>query len=172
MLLTANRLFGIDVCLVNDSDCVIFVSVVAGSGRFEKSLEPKSHAFVTLEDTNDDRVVIAQKVGEPRAAHAASPIKVVSTKVLTEHQMNRRFFCYVHQTTRDIQMDILAYDCLDIVPYRWGKDPSGDEPSRENYLRIRSQLIRSLKSTSEIDPETSSGLKKSLREFPLGDAEQ
>ncbi len=59
-LLPASSLFAIDVCLVNDSDLTAIVTVISGSERIEKSLKPRSHAFVLIADTKDDRVVIAQ----------------------------------------------------------------------------------------------------------------
>jgi len=54
LLFGVSRLFAIDGCLVNDSKRTAVITVIAGSDRFEKSLEPKSHAFVVLAERNKD----------------------------------------------------------------------------------------------------------------------
>ena len=165
LLFPASRLFAIDVCLVNDSKHTTVITVIPGSDRFEKRLEPKSHAFVVLADTKDDRVVIAQTVEESSADNVNSSIKVVDTKVLSEH-VNRLNFCYVHGTEEEgLRMDLLAFVCLDIVPYRWGKEPSEDE----RFPQLKAELVKSLKSTTEIDPKSNANLKKFVHQFSLAE---
>lgn len=165
LLFPASRLFAIEVCLVNDSKHTTVITVISGSDRFEKRLEPKSHAFVVLVDTKDDRVVIAQTVDESNPDRVSSSIKVVDTKVLSEH-VNRLNFCYVHGTEEEgLRMDLLAFVCLDIVPHRWGKEPSEDE----RFPQLKAELVKSLKSTTEIDPKSNASLKKFVHQFSLAE---
>ncbi len=165
LLFPASRLFAIDVCLVNDSKHTTVITVISGSDRFEKRLEPKSHAFVVLADTKDDRVVIAQTVEESSADNVNSSIKIVDTKVLSEH-VNRLNFCYVHGTEEEgLRMDLLAFVCLDIVPHRWGKESSEDE----RFPQLKAELIKSLKSTTESDPKSNAILKKFVHQFSLAE---
>jgi hypothetical protein len=160
----ASHLFAIEVCLVNDSDRTAIVTVISGTERYEKRLKPKSHAFVLIADTQDDRVVIAQTVDESSPDKSTASTKVVGTKVLTEH-VNRLNFCYVHETEEDgLRMDVLAYVCLDIVPHQWGK-----EPSDKRFPQVKAELIQSLTNTTEIEPESKANLKKFVRQFSLGE---
>ena len=165
LLFPSSRLFAIDVCLVNDSKHTTVITVISGSDRFEKRLEPKSHAFVVLADTKDDRVLIAQTVDESSPEKVSSSIKVVDTKVLSEH-VNRLNFCYVHGTEEEgLRMDLLAFVCLDIVPHRWGKEPSEDE----RFLQLKAELIKSLRSTTESDPKSNANLKRFVHQFSLAE---
>ena len=54
LLFPASRLFAMEVCLVNDSKHTTVITVISGSERFEKSLEPISHACVGLAERNRD----------------------------------------------------------------------------------------------------------------------
>ncbi len=162
VLFPASRLLGIDVCLINDSDRTAIVTVISGTDHFEKRLKPKSHVFVSLVDSKDDRVVIAQTVDETNADKSTWTTKVVDTKVIAE-QVNRLSFCYLHEEeSSGLKMDLLAYVCLDIVPQQWGK-----EPSNERFEGVKAKLIRNMTSTEEIEPESSSNLKKYVRQFVL-----
>ena len=110
-------------------------------------------------------MVIAQTVEESSADNVNSSIKVVDTKVLSEH-VNRLNFCYVHGTEEEgLRMDLLAFVCLDIVPYRWGKEPSEDE----RFPQLKAELVKSLKSTTEIDPKSNANLKKFVHQFSLAE---
>ena len=134
--------------------------MISGSERYEKRLEPKSHEFVLVTDTRDDRVVIAQTVEELGPDKLRGKVKVVDSKVLTEH-VNRLNFCYVHGTGGEgLRMDLMAFVCLDIVPHRWGK-----EPSYEDFPHVKSTLINSLAVTTEIDPKSDMALKKFVLQF-------
>jgi hypothetical protein len=165
LLFPASRLLAVEVCLVNDSDRTAIITVISGSERFEKRIKPKSHAFVLIADTKDDRVVIAQSVDESSPDQVTSSTKVVDTKVLTEH-VNRLNFCYVHGTEADgLRMDLLAFVCLDIVPHQWGREPL----EHERFPHVKSELIQSLKSTTEVDPLSSGSLRKFVRFFSLGE---
>ncbi len=159
----AIRLFSIEVCLVNDSDRTAIITMIAGTERYERRLKPRTHAYVLIADTKDDRVVIAQTLDESNPDKLTSPIKVVDTKVITG-DANRLNFCYVHGTeTAGLRMDLFAFVCLDIVPQRWGKEPSEDE----RFPRVKSQFIKSMRSTTEIDPNSNSHLKKFVWQFSI-----
>jgi hypothetical protein len=93
----ASELLASEMCFINDSDRTAIFIVISGSERYEKRLEPKSHEFVLVTDTRDDRVVIAQTVEELGPDKLRGTVKVVDSKVLTEH-VNRLNFCYVHGT--------------------------------------------------------------------------
>lgn len=158
MFFSGAPLFGADLCLVNDSDRTAIFTVINGSDHFEKQLKPKSREFVSLEDTKNDRVVITQFVSEAKATDGPPVLKVVSTKVLTEKLKDRFNFCYVHGSAEEgMRMDLFAFSCLDVVPLEWTK-----EPTTEDYVLVRSKLIGSLKSTTEINPESEVNLKKNL----------
>lgn len=156
---SASTLFGADVCLVNDSDRTAIFTVVSGAERFEKRLNPKCHEFVSLADTSDDRVVITQFANESEASGGKPVIKVVDSKVV-RGKLNSRFsFCFVHGKAEEgIQMDLLGYICLDVVPLEWNKEPAADV-----YPQIRSELFNSLENTTEINPALESNLKSNLR---------
>ncbi len=82
--------------------------------------------------------------------------------MLTEN-VNRLNFCYVHGTDAEgLRMDLLAFVCLDIVPHRWVK-----EPASEDFLQLKSKLIQSLISTTEVDPKSGADLKKFVSQFSL-----
>jgi hypothetical protein len=166
LLFPSSQLFAIEVCLVNDSKNTTIITVISGLDRFEKRLEPKSHAFVVLADTKDNRVVIAQTVDESRPDKVSSSIKVVDTKVLSEH-VNRLNFCYVHGTEEEgLRMDLLAFVCLDIVPHQWGNEPS----ENERFPQLKAELVKSLKHTTEIDPKSNASVKKFVHQFSLAES--
>jgi hypothetical protein len=157
-LLFTAPLFGSDVCFVNDSDRSTVITVISGTERLEKRLKPKSHEFVSLEDTNHDRVVIAQYIEESPSSPTDAAIKVVGSKSLTQKIDRRWNFCYVHGSAKEgLEMDLLGFVCLDIVPMQWNR-----EPTTEKYPRVRTELIASLKSTEEINPESKVDLKRFL----------
>ena len=62
-------------------------------------------------------------------------------------------------------MDLLAFVCLDIVPHRWGKEPSEDE----RFLQLKAELIKSLRSTTESDPKSNANLKRFVHQFSLAE---
>ena len=159
-LYPASELLASEMCFINDSDRIAIFIVISGSERYEKRLEPKSHEFVLVTDTRNDRVVIAQTVEELGPDKLRGTVKVVDSKVLTEH-VNRLSFCYVHGTGGEgLRMDLMAFVCLDIVPHRWGK-----EPSYEDFPHVKSKLTNSLAVTTEIDPKSDMALKKFVLQF-------
>lgn len=163
MSFPASHLFSIEVCLVNDSDRTAIITMIAGSERYERRLKPRTQTYVRIADTKDDRVVIAQALDESTPNALTSSIKVVDTKVVAG-DVNRLNFCYVHgNTTEGLRMDLFAFVCLDIVPQRWGKEPSEDE----RFPQLKSQLIKSLRSTTEIDPNSNSHLKEFVWQFSV-----
>ena len=167
LLSPTTRLLGIEVCLVNDSNRTAIITVISGAEHLEKRLIPKSHVFVSLVDNNNDRVVIAQTVDESNADQSTWSFKVVDTKVLTDN-VDRLNFCYVHEAEpNELKMDLLAFVCMDIVPQTWGK-----EPSNERFADVKSSLVKSLKTTKEIGPESQAKLKRFVHQFSLHDQEQ
>jgi hypothetical protein len=156
----AFQLLASEMCFINDSDRTAIFIVISGTERYEKRLKPKSHEFVLVTDTKDDRVVIAQTVEGSSPDKMSVTTKVVDSKVLREH-VNRLNFCYVHQDgAGGLRMDLLAFVCLDVVPHRWGK-----EPAEEDFPYVKSKLINSLVSTMEIDPKSDMALKKFVLQF-------
>lgn len=158
VLFSAGRALGIDVCFVNDSDRPTKFTVISGEDRFEKLLQPKSHEFVSVEDTKHDRVVIAQILNESDASSAAGSIKVVGVKTVLNSLGGRWNFCFVHGTAAEgISMDLFGFVCLDVVPHNWHQ-----EPSDERYPLVRAQLMESMKNTRDVAPDSISNLRKSL----------
>lgn len=161
MISTGDRLQAIEVCLVNDTDQEALFTVISGIERLEKRVPPKSRAFIDLVDAKDDRVVIAQRVQAGPSLDGA-PMTVVGTQVLKGPMVNLMNFCYVHGAAgEEVQVDLLGFRCLDIVPLDWKA-----VTSREDFGRLRSALIASLRTTEEVQPESQGILKQSLGYIP------
>lgn len=157
LTLSSSPLLAIDVCLVNDTDQTTLFTVVSGTHRFERQLKPQTHEFVSLAETDDERVVIVQSTDTIIAGEAKSAMKVVGTKVLTEKEKGRWNFCYVHGTAATgLEMELLGFVCLDIVPLSY------DEESTRNFSSVKSSMIASLQSTENTRPETTVELRKNI----------
>ncbi len=121
-------------------------------------MQPKSHEFVSVEDTKHDRVVIAQILNESDASSAAGSIKVVGVKTVLSSLGGRWKLCFVHGTAAEgISLDLFGFVCLDVVPYNWHQ-----EPSDERYPLVRAQLMESMKNTRDVAPDSISNLRKFL----------
>ena len=157
LTLSTSPLVASDVCLINDSDRVAHFTVVAGTVRFEKQLKPQTHEFVSLAATQDDQVVIVQTAENNGPNEAAPKMKVVGTKVLTDKEKDRWNFCYVRGAAdTGIEMDMLGFVCLDVVPLTY------DPKATENFPEVKSKLLQSLKTTENINPESPVHLRKAI----------
>lgn len=153
-----------DVCFINDSDQTILFTVVSGANRFEKRLKPRTHSFVIMDVPMDDRVVLVQTLPNSDGITKA-PMRVVNNQSLTGISAGRWNFCYVHSnSSKSLSADLLGWVCLDIVPLDWQATTVAD------FQKTKSELLASLKSTTETDSATQSFLKKNLR-FASGQKE-
>jgi hypothetical protein len=157
LTLSTPPLVASDVCLINDSDRIAHFTVVAGTVRFEKQLEPQTHEFISLAATQDDQVVIVQATDKHGSNDAAPKMKVVGTKVLTDQEKERWNFCCVRGTAdTGIEMDLLGFVCLDVVPLSY------DPKATENFPEVKSKLLHSLRTTKSINPESPVHLRKAI----------
>lgn len=113
LTLTSSPLSAHDVCLVNDSDQIALFTVVSGTQRIEKKLDPKTHELITLTEALHDRVVIVQTTNDADPNKTPSKLKVVGTKVLTEQEAEHWNFCYVHNNQHSLEVKLLGFVCLD-----------------------------------------------------------
>lgn len=157
LTLTSSPLSAHDVCLVNDSDQTALFTVVSGTQRIEKKLDPKTHELITLTEALHDRVVIVQTINDAAPSKTPSKLKVVGTKVLTEQESGRCNFCYVRKNAEhNLEMEFLDFVCLDVVPHSY------DPKTLERLPELNSDLPKSSELTMPQAPESPVQLRKAI----------
>lgn len=165
MVFLSTRVHALEVCFVNDTQQATTITVITGSDRFELHMDPKTRRFVSLPDSNDDRVVIAQSRTELKDETGPGTIQVIGAQTLANRSDRRWSFCFVRPAEKErVQMDLLGFVCLDIVPMRWGSPKAIAE-----FQAVRKSLLKSLRETTESDPDTHSTLRPLLTYLPLAD---
>ncbi|MFN7732006.1 MAG: hypothetical protein ACK5OB_08885 [Pirellula sp.] len=162
MAFLSTRIHALEVCFVNDTQQATTITVITGSDRIELQIDPRTHRFVSLPDSNDDRVVIAQSRSESKGESDSATTRVIGSQTLANRSDRRWRFCYVRPTADErMQMDLLGFACLDVVPMRWGSPAEVAE-----FRQVRDRLLKSLRETTESNPDVPSTMRPLLTFLP------
>jgi hypothetical protein len=162
MVFLSTRVHALEVCFVNDTQQATTITVITGNDRVELQVDPRTHRFVSLPDSNDDRVVIAQSRSDDSGQSDSATIHVIGSQTLANRSDRRWRFCYVRPTEDErMQMDLLGFVCLDVVPMRWGSPAEVAE-----FQQVRTRLLKSLRETTESNPDAQSTMRPLLTFLP------